>query len=77
MLIVNKKTMSWGLLLGVSFMAILVLIFSPVWGNGRNGLNFSDRLFNSLVKVWPILFRKSPRTLKNSKGKNPKSSNWW
>ncbi|MDR3554902.1 MAG: hypothetical protein P4L55_09120 [Syntrophobacteraceae bacterium] len=50
MLIVNKKTMSWGLLLGVSFMAILVLIFSPVWGQGRNGLNFSDRLFNSLAK---------------------------
>ncbi len=50
MLIVNKKTMSLGLFLGVSFIAILILIFSPVWGHGKNGLRYSDRLFNSLAK---------------------------
>ncbi|MGC8493721.1 MAG: hypothetical protein ACP5SH_18515 [Syntrophobacteraceae bacterium] len=50
MLIANKKTMSLGLFLGLSFLAILALIFSPVWGKGKNGLQFSDRLFNSLAK---------------------------
>jgi hypothetical protein len=50
MLITDKKTMSLGLFLGLSFLGILVLIFSPVWGQGRNGLKFSDRLFNSLAK---------------------------
>ncbi len=50
MLIANKKTMSLGLFLGLSFLIILALIFSPVWGKGKNGLQFSDRLFNSLAK---------------------------
>ncbi|MDR3567487.1 MAG: hypothetical protein P4L43_05600 [Syntrophobacteraceae bacterium] len=50
MLIADKKTMSLGLFLGLTFLGVLVLIFSPVWGQGKNGLKFSDRLFNSLAK---------------------------
>ena len=50
MLIRNQKTMSVGLLLGISFFGILALIFSPVFGHGRNGLEFSDDLFNKLAK---------------------------
>lgn len=50
MLIVNKKMTYLGLFLSVSFFAVLILILSPVWGQGRNGLKFSDRLFNSLAK---------------------------
>ena len=50
MLIANKKTMSLGVFLGVTFLGVLVLIFSPVWGQGKNGLQFSDNLFNSLAK---------------------------
>lgn len=42
--------MSVGLLLGISFFGILALIFSPVFGHGRNGLEFSDDLFNKLAK---------------------------
>jgi hypothetical protein len=50
MLIIHKKTMNIGLLLGVTFFGILALIFSPVFGEGRNGLEYSDALFNKLAK---------------------------
>ncbi|MCG6551783.1 MAG: hypothetical protein L7F77_05605 [Candidatus Magnetominusculus sp. LBB02] len=50
MLIENKKTFSLGLLYGVSFFAVLALIFSPIFGDGRNGLVFSDDMFNKLSK---------------------------
>lgn len=39
-----------GLLLAVSFFGVLALIFSPVFGEGRNGLEYSDALFNKLAK---------------------------
>ncbi len=42
--------MSIGLLLGVTFFGVLALIFSPVFGEGRNGLEYSDALFNKLAK---------------------------
>jgi hypothetical protein len=50
MLIRHKKTIGVGLLLGVSFLGILALIFSPVFGDGKNGLEYSDALFNKLAK---------------------------
>ncbi len=50
MLIRHKKTMSMGLLLGLSFVGVLALIFSPVFGENRNGLEYSDALFNKLAK---------------------------
>ena len=50
MLIRNPKTMGIGLFLGISFFGILALIFSPVFGQGRNGLEYSDELFNKLAK---------------------------
>lgn len=50
MLIRHKGTTWIGLLLSVSFLGVLVLIFSPVFGQGRNGLQFSDQLFNKLAK---------------------------
>jgi hypothetical protein len=50
MLIRHQKTMNIGLLLGVTFFGILALIFSPVFGEGRNGLEYSDALFNKLAK---------------------------
>ncbi len=42
--------MNIGLLLGVTFFGILALIFSPVFGGGKNGLEYSDALFNKLAK---------------------------
>jgi len=50
MLIRHRKTMTLGLLLGVTFFGILALIFSPIFGHGRNGLEYSDELFNKLAK---------------------------
>ncbi len=50
MLIRHQKTMNIGLLLGVTFFGILALIFSPVFGEGKNGLEYSDELFNKLAK---------------------------
>ena len=50
MLIRHQKTMNIGLLLGITFFGILALIFSPVFGGGKNGLEYSDELFNKLAK---------------------------
>lgn len=46
----NKKAMSIGIFLGMSFWGVLALIFSPIFGEGKNGLVFSDDLFNKLSK---------------------------
>jgi len=50
MLVRHKKTFSMGALFGASFLVILFVIFSPVFGDGKNGLEFSDDLFNKLSK---------------------------
>ncbi len=47
---INKKTLSMGLVLAISFAGVLGLIFSPVFGEGKNGLVFADDLFNKLSK---------------------------
>ena len=39
-----------GLFLALSFIGVLILIFSPIYGGGMNGLDYSDRLFNKLAK---------------------------
>jgi hypothetical protein len=46
----NKRTFFTGLSFGITFLVVLVLIFSPIFGKGRNGLQFSDDLFNKLAK---------------------------
>lgn len=50
MAVKNKKSLTVGALLALSFLGVLVLIFSPVFGGGRNGLVFSDDMFNKLSK---------------------------
>jgi hypothetical protein len=49
MLVRNKKAFNMGGLLSLSFFGVLFLIFSPIF-NGKNGLVFSDDLFNKLSK---------------------------
>jgi hypothetical protein len=39
-----------GIVLTLSFLGVLLLIFSPVFGGGKNGLEYSDDLFNKLSK---------------------------
>ena len=46
----NTKKIFVGIFLLVTFFIILFIIFMPVFGNGRNGLQFSDDFFNSLAK---------------------------
>ncbi len=44
------RSLSIGIVLALSFAGILGLIFSPVFGEGKNGLVFADNLFNKLSK---------------------------
>lgn len=46
----NKKSLSVGVFLALTFLGVLALIFSPVFGEGKNGLVFADDLFNKLSK---------------------------
>lgn len=49
MLVRHKKAFNLGGLLALTFLGILFLIFSPLFG-GKNGLEYSDDLFNKLSK---------------------------
>ena len=46
----SKGHLWLGIALLISFTVVLVLIFSPIFPGGENGLNFSDRMFNRLSK---------------------------
>lgn len=50
MLIRHAKPFNIGLMLAISFVGVLLLIFSPIFGGGKNGLVYSDELFNKLSK---------------------------
>jgi hypothetical protein len=50
MIVKNKKPFSIGVVLALSFIGVLILIFSPVFGDGKNGLVYSDDMFNKLSK---------------------------
>lgn len=50
MLIRHPQPFKIGLMLAISFMGVLLLIFAPVFGDGKNGLEYSDDLFNKLSK---------------------------
>ncbi|SPQ01890.1 conserved hypothetical protein [Candidatus Sulfobium mesophilum] len=49
MIVRNKKTFGMGAVFAISFLSVLFLIFSPVFG-GKNGLQFADDSFNRLSK---------------------------
>jgi hypothetical protein len=49
MLIRDKKRFSLGVILAFSFLLLLLVIISPVFG-GRNGLRYADDIFNKLSK---------------------------
>jgi len=46
----NTKRLLLGIFLLLSFFVVLAIIFMPVFGNGKNGLEFADDFFNSLAK---------------------------
>jgi len=45
----NKKPFGMGAIMGLSFLGVLLLIFSPVFG-GKTGLDYADDSFNKLAK---------------------------
>ncbi len=50
MIVKNKSTFFTGALLALAFAGMLALIFSPVFGEGKNGLVYADDMFNKLSK---------------------------
>ncbi|MHC1788643.1 hypothetical protein [Solidesulfovibrio sp.] len=69
MLITNKKLFARGFLLMMSFIVVLVLIFSPIFPGGVNGLHFSDDLFNKLSKGSSYFIPQVAKTVKTFDGK--------
>ena len=47
---INTKKLTLGFFLLASFAVVLFIIFMPIFGNGRNGLQFADDFFNSLAR---------------------------
>jgi hypothetical protein len=50
MIVKNKKMFAVGAFLAVTFIGVLMLIFSPIFGQGMNGLTYADDMFNKLSK---------------------------
>jgi hypothetical protein len=48
-MIKKKKEFTLGLIMFISFFVVLVIIFSPLF-DGHNGLEYLDRLYNSIAK---------------------------
>jgi hypothetical protein len=50
MIVKNKSTFFTGAFLALGFAGMLALMFSPVFGEGKNGLVYADDMFNKLSK---------------------------
>jgi hypothetical protein len=50
MIVKSKMEFAKGAFLAVTFAGVLALIFSPIFGEGRNGLVYADDMFNKLSK---------------------------
>ncbi|GLI53898.1 hypothetical protein [Thermodesulfovibrio yellowstonii] len=65
----DKKHLTWGLILLISFIGVLILIFAPIYGQGMNGLEYSDELFNKLAKGSAYQIPKLKKDAEKYKGK--------
>jgi hypothetical protein len=68
MIIKNKSTFFTGAFLAVTFFGILALIFSPIFGEGRNGLTYADDMFNKLAKGSSYFIPKVAKSNEKFKG---------
>ncbi len=69
-MIANKPTFAKGMGLMVSFAIIFVMIFMPIFGNGKNGLVFLDDLYNSISKGSAYYIPKLAEEIKPFEGKS-------
>lgn len=69
-LVRNKKTFSIGLVMIASFILCYVGMMSPNFGNGRNGLQYADDMFNSLSKGSAYLIKDAQKVADGQKGTN-------
>ncbi len=65
----DKKHLTWGLILLTSFIGVLILIFAPIYGQGMNGLEYADDLFNKLAKGSAYQIPKLIKEAEKYKGK--------
>lgn len=69
MLIKDKKHFSIGIVLTMGFLGIFLLIISPIFGDGKNGLEYSDDIFNKLSKGSSYFIPKLSKTVEPFIGK--------
>jgi len=69
-LVQNKKTFTIGLIMLLSFALCYVVMMSPNFGNGRNGLEYADDMFNSLSKGSAYFIEEAQKVADGQKGKN-------
>ncbi|HML62220.1 hypothetical protein [Solidesulfovibrio sp.] len=69
MLVTDKKLFIKGFALLATFAVVLLLIFSPIFPGGVNGLHFSDDLFNKLSKGSSYFIPKVAAEAKQYEGK--------
>jgi hypothetical protein len=69
-MIANKPTFAKGMVLMVSFAIVFVLIFMPIFGNGKNGLVYLDDLYNSISKGSAYYIPKLQEEIKPFEGKS-------
>lgn len=65
----DKKHLTWGLILLISFVGVLIIIFAPIYPGGLNGLEYSDDLFNKLAKGSAYQIPKLKKDVEKYKGK--------
>lgn len=65
----DKKHLTWGVTLLISFIGVLILIFLPIYPGGLTGLEYSDDLFNKLAKGSAYQIPKLKKELEKYKGK--------
>ena len=46
----NKKEFTLGFVMMISFLVVLAVFFMPLYGGGKNGLDYLDNLYNSISK---------------------------
>ncbi len=65
----DKKHLTWGVILLISFIGVLILILLPIYPGGLTGLEYCDDLFNKLAKGSAYQIPKLKKELEKYKGK--------